>query len=170
MVKTISLLDIVEDTVVDGPGFRLTLYGAGCVHRCKKCHNPQSWNINHGKRYSIDEIWNRIKSYSSNITFSGGDPFFQVHEFTLLAQKIKAESNKTIWCYTGYRYEQIVENESMRNMLGYIDVLIDGRFINNMKDPELLFRGSSNQRIIDVKASIRDNRVIPYQYQPFPEF
>ena len=135
--------------MADGPGLRTSIYSSGCPHHCRGCHNPQSWDIANGKWMSIDEILDIIKADSiSNVSFSGGDPFFQVEAFTELARRIKAETGKTIWCWMGYTIEQIREDERLSMLLPYIDTLVDGPFILEQRDTTLLFRGSPNQRII----------------------
>ena len=135
--------------MADGPGLRTSIYSSGCPHHCRGCHNPQSWDIANGKWMSIDEILDIIKADSiSNVSFSGGDPFFQVEAFTELARRIKAETGKTIWCWTGYTIEQIRSDEHLSMLLPYIDTLVDGPFILKQRDTTLLFRGSPNQRII----------------------
>ena len=135
--------------MADGPGLRTSIYSSGCPHHCRGCHNPQSWDIANGKWMSIDEILDIIKADSiSNVSFSGGDPFFQVEAFTELARRIKAETGKTIWCWTGYTIEQIRADERLSMLLPYIDTLVDGPFILEQRDTTLLFRGSPNQRII----------------------
>lgn len=135
--------------MADGPGLRTSIYSAGCPHHCRGCHNPQSWDIANGKWMSIDEILDIIKADSiSNVSFSGGDPFFQVEAFTELARRIKTETGKTIWCWTGYTIEQIRADERLSMLLPYIDTLVDGPFILEQRDTTLLFRGSPNQRII----------------------
>lgn len=157
----ISILDIVEDTTVDGPGFRTAIYAAGCRHRCAGCHNPQSWNINEGKVYSIDYILMRIKeSEFADVTFTGGDPLMQPEAFTELARRIRIETDKTIWCYTGFLYEQVKDSPRLSCILPYIDVLVDGRYVESLRDESLLFRGSSNQRLIDVPGSLRAGKVL----------
>ena len=104
----IRVLKILEQTMADGPGFRTSVYCAGCRHACKGCHNPQSWDFNAGEWMEVDEILDLIKADSmSDVSFSGGDPFFQVDAFTELARRIKQETNKTIWCWTGFTLEQI---------------------------------------------------------------
>lgn len=101
MTNTITLLDIIEDTVVDGPGFRVSVYAAGCTHHCPGCHNPQSWNLRNGHPVSLDYIVAKITNNPfSNVTFSGGDPLFQVAGFTQLAKRLKIITSKNIWCYT----------------------------------------------------------------------
>ena len=135
--------------MADGPGLRTSIYSSGCPHHCRGCHNPQSWDIANGKWMSIDEILDIIKADSiSNVSFSGGDPFFQVEAFTELARRIKAETGKTILCWTGYTIEQIRSDEHLSMLLPYIDTLVDGPFILEQRDTTLLFRGSPNQRII----------------------
>ena len=135
--------------MADGPGLRTSIYCAGCSHHCKGCHNPQSWDIANGKWMSIDEIMEVIKADTiSNVSFSGGDPFFQVEAFTELARRIKAETGKTIWCWTGFTIEQIRADAHLAMLLPYIDTLVDGPFILEQRDTTLLFRGSPNQRII----------------------
>ncbi len=156
-MNSLSILDIVYDTTVDGTGFRTAIYAAGCAHHCKGCHNPDSWNINNGTLYSVDNLLTIIKQQEfANVTFSGGDPLFQVEGFTELAKRIKSETEKNIWCYTGFTYEQIVKSENLSTILPYIDVLVDGLYIETLKDADLSFRGSSNQRIIYIKESNRD--------------
>jgi anaerobic ribonucleoside-triphosphate reductase activating protein len=153
MNNTLFLLDIVEDTTVDGPGFRTAIYAAGCPRRCPGCHNPQSWEIGNGKMWTIDVLLEKIKqSEFANVSFSGGDPLMQVEAFTELAKRIRMETNKTIWCYTGYLYEEVIENPKLAQILPYIDVLVDGPYIENLRDESLRFRGSSNQRIIEVSG------------------
>ena len=145
----IRVLDILEQTTADGPGFRISIYCAGCLHKCKGCHNPQSWDFNAGKWMSIDSLMDIIKADTlSNVSFSGGDPFYQSEAFTTLAKRIKEETGKTIWCWTGFTLEEIQADPVMSRMLPWIDVLVDGPFILEQRDPELLFRGSPNQRII----------------------
>ena len=135
--------------MADGPGLRTSIYCAGCSHHCKGCHNPQSWDIANGKWMSIDEIMEVIKADTiSNVSFSGGDPFFQVEAFTELARRIKTETSQTIWCWTGFTIEQIRADAHLAMLLPYIDTLVDGPFILEQRDTTLLFRGSPNQRII----------------------
>ena len=148
----IRVLDIAYETMADGPGLRTSIYGAGCGHHCPGCHNPQSWDFNGGKEMTVQELLDIIKDDEfANVTFSGGDPFYQVEAFTELARRIKEETNKTIWCYTGYTHEQILADERLRMMLPYLDVLVDGPFIEKLRDTNLPFRGSSNQRIIRLR-------------------
>ncbi|MBR4882826.1 MAG: anaerobic ribonucleoside-triphosphate reductase activating protein [Bacteroidales bacterium] len=150
-MSKLSILDIIDGTVVDGPGFRLSIYCAGCSHRCNGCHNPQSWEIGNGKEMDVEELLQVVKDSPWNVTFSGGDPFFQAEGFAQLAQRIKAETSKTVWCYTGYTLEALVqENDPWKmELLRSIDVLVDGPFVQDLRDEQLRFRGSANQRILD---------------------
>ena len=160
-MATISILEIVEDTTVDGPGFRTSVYSSGCPHHCPGCHNPQSWNIENGHPVEVEEILKVILDDPfADVTFSGGDPMFQPQGFTELANAIKQQSNKNIWCYTGFLFEDLLLNPAQKALLECIDVLVDGRFIEALKDEELRFRGSSNQRIIDVKRSLEKEEAV----------
>ncbi len=160
-MTTISILEIVEDTTVDGPGFRTSVYSSGCPHHCPGCHNPQSWNIENGHPVEVDEILKVILDDPfADVTFTGGDPMFQPQGFTELAKAIKLHSTKNIWCYTGYRFEELLQNPAQKALLEQIDVLVDGRFIEALKNGELRFRGSSNQRIINVPASLEKGATV----------
>lgn len=119
---------------------------------------------------SIDDIFKEIKSTGLDVTFSGGDPLYQPYGFAKLAEKIKKELGRNIWCYTGFRYEQLKNIVFADQLLKYIDVLVDGPFIQDMKSDNLLFRGSSNQRLIDVPKSLESGRVVLYEYDPYPRF
>lgn len=159
----ISVISIIESTSVDGPGLRTTVYCAGCGHRCKGCHNPQSWDINSGIMTDVDVLADRLLATGEDITFSGGDPMFQAEAFAELASKIKTQSNRNIWCYTGYRIEQLLKNPKAMALLKNIDVLVDGQFELALRDENLLFRGSSNQRLIDVQKSLAKGEVVLYE-------
>lgn len=163
----IRILDIIEETMADGPGLRTSIYCAGCMHHCPGCHNPQSWAMDGGHEVEVETLLELIKADEfSNVTFSGGDPFYQVEAFTELARRIKEETGKTIWCYTGFTYEEILADSRLSMMLPYLDVLVDGPFIQKLRDTELLFRGSSNQRIIYLTEKKED--IIPGTVQTVP--
>lgn len=148
----LRILDILEETTADGPGFRTSIYSAGCAHRCPGCHNPQSWDFGGGREVTVEELLAVVKADEfADVTFSGGDPLYQVEAFTELARRIKEETGKTIWCYTGFTYEEILADKRLSMILPYLDVLVDGPFISDLRDPDLPFRGSSNQRIIHLK-------------------
>ena len=163
----ISVLKIVEDTTVDGSGFRTSIYAAGCEHGCKGCHNPESWDISNGKWMDIDEILKIIdRNFLVQVSFSGGDPLFQPEAFAELARRIKLETQKNIWCYTGFTFQKILRNHKLSAILPYIDVLVDGQFIEKKKVDNLPFVGSSNQRIINVKESLKANKMVEWK-NPF---
>jgi len=159
----IRVLDIIEDTMVDGPGFRTSIYCAGCRHQCPGCHNPQSWDFKGGREMSTEELMRIIMADPfANVTFSGGDPMYQCDGFADLARAIHKQSNKDIWCYTGFTYETLI-TRAQRELLELLDVLVDGPFIEKLRDPDLLFRGSSNQRLIDVQKTLYAGEVILWQ-------
>jgi anaerobic ribonucleoside-triphosphate reductase activating protein len=163
----ISVLDIIQETTADGPGFRTAIYCAGCENRCPGCHNPESWDIHGGKPMSVEEILKIILDDPfADVTFSGGDPMLQPEGFSKLAKTIKSNSKKSIWCYTGYTFEEIIKIPKRKELLQWIDILVDGRFVQELKDESLYFRGSSNQRLIDVKKSLEANKAIIYDYDP----
>ena len=158
------ILSILEDTTVDGPGFRTSIYCAGCTHHCPGCHNPQSWAADGGMEMSAEEIMQVIESdpFAPGVTFSGGDPMQQAEAFTELAQLIRARTSKNIWCYTGYTFETLLQHPAQQELLTYIDVLVDGPFIAACRDTDLLFRGSTNQRLIDVPRSLAAGHVVEW--------
>ena len=146
---------------MDGPGLRTSIYCAGCAHRCPGCHNPQSWDIANGHEVDIEEILGIILADPfADVTFSGGDPMFQPVGFTALAKAIKERSGKNIWCYTGYLFEDLLNDPLQKELLEHIDVLVDGRYVEVLRDMNLRFRGSSNQRVIDVQASLVNGQTI----------
>ncbi|WP_020061946.1 anaerobic ribonucleoside-triphosphate reductase activating protein [Bacillus sp. 123MFChir2] len=147
------VMNIIHDSVVDGEGLRTVVFFAGCPHHCFGCHNPQSWNIYNGTEMTKEEIINEIENNPlTDVTFSGGDPFFQATEIKELAKNVK-DLQKNLWIYTGYTFEEIQnsQNNDMIELLQYADVLVDGRFELEKRDLTLPFRGSSNQRIIRLK-------------------
>ncbi|MFC2766450.1 MAG: anaerobic ribonucleoside-triphosphate reductase activating protein [Prevotella sp.] len=160
----ISVLDIIHDTMVDGPGFRTSIYCAGCPNACPGCHNPQSWDIKQGYEMSTAQIMAEIENDPfANVTFSGGDPMFQAEGFCELAQAIKSQTQKTIWCFSGFTFEVLLKNPEQRKLLQFIDVLVDGPFVQSLRDEDLLFRGSSNQRILDVPKSLKAAMPVLYE-------
>lgn len=150
----IRVLDIRYGTSVDGPGLRTSIYCAGCENRCEGCHNPQSWDPAGGEEMTVGELLARIVDADMNVTFTGGDPMLHPEGFAALARLIRERTDKTIWCYTGYRFEQIMRNRSRRELALLCDVVVDGPFLMSERDLSLRFRGSRNQRIIDVGRSL----------------
>ena len=127
------------------------------------CHNPQSWDFNGGRWMSTEELMKIIVADPfANVTFSGGDPMYQCDGFAELARAIHQQTNKDIWCYTGFKFESLI-TRAQRELLELLDVLVDGPFIEKLRDPDLLFRGSSNQRLIDVQKSLYAGEVILWQ-------
>lgn len=156
----LRILDIVEDTMVDGPGFRTSIYCAGCRHACPGCHNPQSWAFDGGHEMTVEQIMRVIEADPyANVTFSGGDPMYQAAGFAELARQIHHRTQKNIWCYTGFTFESLIQ-EDQRELLSLVDVLVDGCFVQSLRDEDLLFRGSSNQRLIDVQASLYSGKTV----------
>ncbi len=162
--NSIRILDIKYGTSVDGIGLRTSLYCAGCENRCPGCHNPQSWDETGGEAVSVDELFRLIEDADMNVTFTGGDPMLHPEGFISLARMIKEKSNKTIWCYTGYSFERLMEHPQQRALAELCDVIVDGRYIEAERDLSLHFRGSRNQRIIDVKQSLAGTlHIIDYE-------
>ena len=150
---TLRLLMTYKETIVDGVGLRYSLYFAGCSHACPGCHNEYSWNPKHGNILTYEKLEEIAKEINENtlldgITISGGDPLFNPVEMLKVLKFLKEKTKKNIWLYTGYTLEQVREDELRRKCLEYVDVLVDGRFVKELYDPKLKFRGSSNQRII----------------------
>ena len=163
----ISVLSIIEDTMVDGPGFRTSVYCAGCRHQCPGCHNPQSWDFSGGQPMTTDEMMRVIEAdpFAQGVTFSGGDPMYQPEGFAELARAIRQRTpQKDIWCYTGFLFEQLLNNPRQRALLELIDVLVDGPFLRDQRDETLCCRGSRNQRIVDVQASLTNGHVVTLNY------
>ena len=158
--NSIRILDIKYGTSVDGIGLRTSLYSAGCEHHCTGCHNPQSWNEHGGEAIEVEELFRRIVEADMNVTFTGGDPMLHPEGFILLAQMIKEHTDKTIWCYTGYLFEELLQHPLRRRLVELCDVIVDGHYIEAERDLSLHFRGSRNQRIIDVIASLKENKTL----------
>ncbi len=148
--ETARIMSIYHDSVVDGEGLRTVIFFAGCPHFCKGCHNPKSWNIRNGKEMQIEEVVKEALNPLTDITLSGGDPFFQAKAASKIAKQLKEEHGKNIWAYTGWTIEQLltIKDENQLELLRYVDVLVDGPFILAERDLTLSFRGSRNQRII----------------------
>lgn len=146
-----QIMDIRRGTTVDGPGFRTSIYFAGCNHHCQGCHNPESWDPSAGTETSMEEILNVVEEEDFDVTFTGGDPLMNPEPVGALASEIKKRYGKNIWMFTGYTAEEIMASEQLRNAIKQVDTIVEGKFIKVLRDPDLPFRGSSNQRIIDTK-------------------
>lgn len=144
---SLRVIDIIEGTSVDGPGLRTSIYFAGCEHHCPACHNPQTWDFNAGSDMPIDELIKKVSEADFNVTFTGGDPVYQARQLAKLAKRI-TDIGKTIWLYTGFTIEQLALMADARELLQYVEAVVDGPFVESLRDTDLAFRGSSNQRII----------------------
>lgn len=162
--KKIRVADIIPESVVDGRGIRYVIFSQGCRHRCPNCFNPQTHSFDGGHLYDMDEILEDIKNYplDTGVTFSGGDPLEQADKFSYIAKEVKT-MGLDVWSYTGYTFEYILrhrkERKGWNDFINCIDVLVDGRFQEEKKDISLAFRGSSNQRIINVPRSLAMGQV-----------
>lgn len=161
----LKIAGIIRESIVDGPGIRFVVFAQGCPHHCKDCHNPETWAYDGGSATTPDKIMNEINKNPllSGVTFSGGEPFCQPEGMAELAQLCKARGLNVI-SYTGYLYEELLEKAksepAVMKLLKQIDVLVDGPFITALKSYELKFKGSSNQRAIDVKKSLEQNKPV----------
>lgn len=151
------IIDYTPNSTVDGVGVRQVFWTAGCPHHCKGCHNPQTWDYDTGNDWDNSEIVSMALKSPYNVTFSGGDPFIQSRDLHYVLRQIKPFKN--VWVYTGYTWEELMERTLPKRTLQYIDVLVDGRFVEELRDSDLLFRGSSNQRLIDVQKSLKEGCV-----------
>ena len=158
--EKIRIAGIESESITDGEGIRYVVFCQGCPHHCEGCHNPSSWDFNAGIEVSIKDIISQIKQNDllDGVTFSGGEPFMQVKALIALSKLLKPRYN--IWLYTGYLYEDIINDKNKKSLLQYIDVLVDGPFILSQRNLSLTFKGSNNQRIINVPMSLTANEVI----------
>lgn len=156
---------LTQDSIVDGPGLRTVLWTQGCLHACPGCHNPDTHDLNAGMEVDVQDVIAKMREIKlqKGITLSGGEPFLQPEPLLLIAKEAK-ELGWDVWSYTGFRYEWLLDKrnpryEANRALLEYVDVLVDGKFVLEKKDFRLKFRGSSNQRVIDVRKSLENNSV-----------
>ena len=166
--------DIKRVDVANGEGVRVSILVSGCNHHCKGCFNECAWDFNYGNQFTekeIDEIIDYMEhDYIAGLTLLGGEPLEKVNQEGLLplVKKVKEKfPNKNIWCYTGFNFENVVgkmaqENKTTGELLKYIDVMVDGKFEEDKKDLKLRFRGSSNQRILDVQESLKEHKPVKY--------
>ncbi|MDD3170733.1 MAG: anaerobic ribonucleoside-triphosphate reductase activating protein [Bacilli bacterium] len=157
----IRIAGIINDSIVDGPGLRLTIFTQGCYHACKGCHNPETHDINGGFKMSIDDIMEMVDSNPllSGITISGGEPILQWSKCAILAKKAK-ERKLNVMMYTGYEFEKIVKIPNISQLLENVDWIVDGEFVEEKKSLDIKYRGSTNQRIIDVKKTYEKKEVV----------
>ena len=152
--------------IANGPGVRVSLFVSGCRHHCKNCFNREAWDFNFGKPFTEEteeEILVELdKEYITGLSLLGGEPFEPENRTALtelLKNAKKRNPQKQIWCYTGFEFEKLTDPTALK-MLSLIDVLVDGKFVEELKSPDLIFRGSSNQRILDVKKSLEAGEAV----------
>lgn len=155
--------DLQSDSIVDGLGIRTVIWTQGCKHFCPGCHNPSTFSFDDGELFDVDVIKEKIANlkYQDGITFSGGDPFYQPEACADIAKYVHT-LNMNVWCFTGYTFEELLDlcDPNVMAFLKEVDVLIDGPFMREKKSFDIKFRGSSNQRIIDVQKSLQAGKVI----------
>ena len=157
--------ECIKDSTVDGPGVRIVIWKQGCLHNCEGCHNPHTHDLNGGFLEDIDNIIKFIddSKIQKGITLSGGEPFLQPQELVPIV-KAAIDKGMNVWAYSGFTYEQLIAEKDKKTLLEYIDVLVDGPFVLSQRDERLSYKGSKNQRIIDVKQSLAENMVILSNY------
>lgn len=152
---------IVRDSIVDGPGVRDVIFTQGCPHHCSGCHNQNTWDMNGGEVRLSGSILRELSDSQNDITISGGEPLSQWSALLRLLELINEQTDKRVWLYTGYTVDL---NQNFYKVLArYVDVIVDGKFVEELKDPNLLFRGSSNQRLVDIKASVECGEIIEWE-------
>lgn len=165
----VNVAGIVRESIVDGPGFRFVIFCQGCPHGCKACHNPDTHAFKENKLIGVDELFESIMKprLGKGVTFSGGEPFCQAAPFAKLGEKLKAEGID-ILIFTGYEYEELIKmakyNESIMRLIKTADYIVDGKYKEELRDLSLKFRGSSNQRIIDVKKTLEACQVVEVEF------
>lgn len=162
--------NIKTDDMLNGDGLRVTCWVSGCDLKCPKCYNPQTWDFNSGIPFTEDTmqelLYDLSKPYIKGCTLSGGHPLDPLNapEVLKIVKRVKMVfPNKDIWIYSGYEWNYIIQNETLREIMKYTDVLVDGAYVDELRDISLPFKGSSNQRIIKVKESLEQNKVILWQ-------
>jgi anaerobic ribonucleoside-triphosphate reductase activating protein len=176
-MSDLRIFGTADDSIVDGPGIRFAVFAQGCMQGCPGCHNPESHPYTGGSVVSVDDLWHRVETNPliSGVTLSGGEPFDQAAAFAELA-RLAHKYHKDVWAYTGYLFEDIVDGtagkklnnphydvEAARDLLRNIDVLVDGRFDETQKSYDLHFKGSKNQRLIDVQESLEQNATVLWE-------
>ena len=159
----LDLSGIVSDSIVDGPGIRTTFFCQGCPHHCEGCHNPETWDFGCGTTVPVADLVDVVKSnpLCRGVTFSGGEPFAQAAGFAKLARLLKKEGYE-VASYSGYTFEELLDGSGdQKELLASIDILIDGPFVLAERSLELVFRGSRNQRILDVPRSLAAGKAVP---------
>ncbi len=149
-----KVLSIVRGTTVDGPGLRTSIYFAGCAHHCEGCHNPQSWDFGGGEDMTLEEIMRIIEEEDFDVTLSGGDPLYHPEFVADLIDRINLLGHN-VWVYTGYTWEEILSSHDLTEAVRHAEAVVEGRYVAALRDPDLRFRGSSNQRIVYPQEKLR---------------
>lgn len=161
--RKLRIAGINPESIVDGPGIRWTVFTQGCPHECPGCHNPGTWSMSGGREVSVQELLTSIRNNPllDGITLSGGEPLVQAEACLNLCLKVK-QMGLSVWLYTGYTFEWIMSDgsEAQRMLVAQADVLVDGRFILEERSLELFFRGSKNQRLIDIPKTMSDGTIV----------
>lgn len=154
---------MLRDSIVDGPGLRLAVFAQGCPHACPGCHNPKTHDFSGGTEKDTAEIIAELagNSLCAGVTLTGGEPFCQIEAMLIIA-KAARELGKDVWAYSGWTFEELLENEAKKELLLACDVLVDGRFLLEQRSLALRFKGSGNQRIIDVPKSLKTGKIVPW--------
>ncbi len=156
---------IEKHTVVNGPGIRMAIFFQGCAHKCPSCHNPDTWNFGGGTEVTPEEVIETIRNtrFLDGITLSGGDPMYQAADAVIIAKAAK-DMELSVWCYTGFTIEEILAGKAgkdAKELLSYLDVLVDGPYVREHKPAK--WRGSENQRVIDVKETLKSGSIVPFE-------
>jgi anaerobic ribonucleoside-triphosphate reductase activating protein len=155
---------IIKDTIVNGVGIRDVIFTQGCPHRCKGCHNKQTWNANGGTEYSIEALAAELKNSRNDITISGGEPFAQQDELLSFVEYVSWKyPNKSIWIYTGYTFEELDDFALSFLSEHNVQVIVDGKYEEDKRDKALQFRGSSNQRCIDLVKTLKSGEIVSWE-------
>ena len=154
-MSALRIAGTIPESIVDGPGIRYVLFTQGCPHGCPGCHNPQTHDFAGGREVQVSDLLTDIlkRPYVKAVTLSGGEPFCQPAPLARLAAALR-EKGFHLMCYSGYTFEELLQMEAARPLLEQLDLLVDGRFVENRKNIDLRFRGSDNQRVLDVPASL----------------
>ncbi|MDR1868506.1 MAG: anaerobic ribonucleoside-triphosphate reductase activating protein [Treponema sp.] len=158
------LSGITQESLVDGPGLRYVIFAQGCHHQCPHCQNPETWDASAGKEFTVKQVIRLLKQHKKKkrgVTFSGGEPFLQAGELAEVA-KAAHEKGWDVVTYTGFTYEELIadNNDGVKALLSASDILIDGKYIHKLRDAKLQFRGSSNQRMIDVAKTQKSGKIV----------
>lgn len=167
---SMNYCDIKEVDIANGEGVRVSLFVSGCTFQCKGCFNKEAWDFNAGKKFTFAELEKLVeimdRPYIKGISILGGEPLHEknIADVLFILSVVKsAHPEKSIWLYTGYKYESVAEMPEYAEIVGLVDVIVDGQFEIDKKSPSLKFRGSTNQRIIDVKKTVAYNRIEEWQ-------